>query len=304
MCIRDSLEGLRDVTSGAPLEVFIALPARAHAERIAYRETHAQAYGALANARALPQPDAKIAALEALRTSVIQNTAAQEVRTDPLFQETTAELYTAYIAGRDHPRASAELPLLNDSDLTRRILEAQWAATIKHRRANTLYNKSVKAGLAAEDALASTGGVDPDDLKVHVLTAKTTAWSQMLRDSERLYGKTLILKKKSRRGDAWRLHFEDRVVRTAKRKCADTGRVERIHADGKVEYQSKCRKTGGVRVDRTQHAPILVPAAEAALLTRGDRVTLVSKGENGHVVYARRTDDGPLVQIRAARLGR
>lgn len=83
--------------------------------------------------------------------------------------------------------------------------------------------------------------------------------------------------------------------------CRRTGRLERIHGDGRLEYEEHCKYRTRTITDPVR-PPVSVPAHEGAGLRAGEHVRLFGLGEQTRVGSV--TRDGDVVQWRGDRFGK
>lgn len=255
--------------------------------------------------------DETIGELEALRADYVEACGAKpSCMHDGLTAEIAHELFLAHVSRGDAAAAGAEADFVEANETGRPaaqlIDERQRKYLHEAERGWAQVTSAQRRGLDADTAAAAAAGGPAHDF------SNTYPWK--LAEAPRVDYRAVIpgrlsqaggkLDKKKDNGDGTvTLAFADEVTRWPQMSCRDTNKIERVHADGRIDYAQRCRKTGKVRTDRRTFDPVVVAVGEAKPLRRGDQVTLwVVPGEtkHGRVRWAKR--DERAVVLRTVRV--
>ena len=295
-------------------EAFLDVPAQVREQTEASYQEHNERWKTLRKLRGEAEaqradgvPDETIAALSELRADYVKSCGGKPgCMRDPLTSAIAHELFLAYVSRGDAAGAHTEMDFV-EPDAER----SQPAAREIHRRQRELLRSSTAAANKLRDAkkrgldertaqaAAGAGAHDFSETRPWAIDeAPKLEYAAVVPGQVHKASGKVKTTKKAGEGRTT-IVFADKVTRWADMDCRDTNKIERVHADGRIDYAQRCRKTGKMNVDRRTFDPVEVPVAEAAGLKAGDEVVLwvvPGKTKVGRVRWVRRKDR--LVQLR------
>ena len=293
---------------------FVEIPAEVRAESEAYFRKYndqwrelATLRDASARERAEGVGDETIAALEALRAEyVVACGGTQACMHDGLPAAVAHELFLAHVSRGDAAAAGAEADFVQPSGdgrpAARVIFERQREYLLDATGAQSRIADAKQRGLDDDTAAAVAAGGPAYDFS----GAKPWPMDEAPRLDYRaaipgqLQGAGGKLDAKKDNGDGTvTLAFADEVTRYPVMSCHDTHKISRVYADGRIDYEQRCRKTGKVRTDRRTFDPVIVPVGEAKPLHRGDEVSLWAlpgATKRGRVRWAKRQEQAVVLR--------
>lgn len=309
-----SVVAVAETIPEAERAAFLEVPAAVREETEAAYQTHNERWK---NLRALRDKaeaervdgvsDDTIASLSALRADYVDACGGKpSCMHDGLPAAIAHELFLAYVSRGDAAGAYTEMDFVEPTGE-----HGLPAAHEIYRRQSELFRRSTaaadklqdakKRGLDARTAQAAAGAGAYDFSETRpwaIDEAPGVQYAAVVPGQVHKASGKVKTTKKAGEGRTT-IVFADKVTRWDDMDCRDTSKIERVHADGRIDYKQRCRKTGKVNVDRRTFDPVEVPTPEAAKLVAGDEVVLwVVPGQTkvGRVRWVRRKDR--VVQIR------
>ena len=299
-------------------DVFVNVPAKIYAERLAYRAKHEALYTRLdevrseAKAHSGPAADGTIFALQRLRDEYLAQCGEPSCSYDPLYLAVARDLFFAHMSRKDNLAAAAEAKFLsrrrddNAKSASELIYLAQYDLVRKHREAAGQLQRARSQGMDASAASAVVGGAEPYDFR-----GNSFLWRYKDEYIPNYYGMVpnsrsfrLVegeIRRKVASGDGVQIVFSDVVKQYKKYDCVDTNRISKIDRDGKVHYKQRC-KSRGTGINRRAIPPVVVPRAEAKAAKVGDTLHVLAKDGAGRIYVGKRDDN--IVQLRGTRVAR
>jgi hypothetical protein len=282
-------------------EIAVDLPLEIFRERQAYFAEHKDRFAKLDKlAQSLDRPES-IAEIEALRSDYVRACGKFECTTDPFYVEATQALIKGYIAQRDIVSAQAENWRLAQAGgyvagFAQAVFLRQERAAAKARAAYDKAQEAKKKGLDDETiqaALDAKPAAFDHYAIAHPKLSLPDYVSVLGEPPRRESGVVRSIKKD---GDDAVITFATTKIKTYEHYgCVKTKRVERIHSDGKVQYEENCKVRDKI-VESPGPKPVTLPASELSQVRAGDLVSFFRGPERGRVAQVQRGDD--LIQIR------
>ena len=293
------------------LPVFVELPKLVFTERQAYFEQHAARYTQLddvlarsAAARSKGKADPGfLRELLSLRSAYMEECGLRACQLHPFYEEVTRELVLVHAALGNAAAVRAEQEVFRTGDnhvpgLAQTIYLRQAPLSVAGRDAFEKMERARKEGVDEATARTLLGGVAPVRYTHTSLVRPEMHWP----DYAKVLGGTPAstsgyVGAVKKRGDTATVSFKSTSHKVdVPYNCRRTNRLERIHNDGRLEYEENC--SWKQRTETTPGPqPIEIPASEAGHLKRGDLLAVVLGSERrGWVRVVYRGDD--IVQVR------
>jgi hypothetical protein len=304
---------LSGVLTPAERELLVDLPAAVFQNRqdhfAAYQPMYAELDRLQVDAIAARTADQKIAptvaGLERLRSQFAARCGAIECRSMPLYAVASAELAQLHVLRGDTLRARVESWHNARSGgfvagLSQAIRVAQEAYVAGNKQALAKYKNAVEHGADAQTAAKLAGRTPQQDFDHDLLIEPETNlpdYSAALDDKadQRMADNAFVSSVRGAGKTRTIVFRKNKFTTDEEYGCKRTNRVIRIQSDGTLEYEENCKYRARTHI-QDQHAPIEVPAAEAAHLRAGDLVVFASDGTAAYVLEVKRNDK--LVQVR------
>lgn len=301
-------------------EVFIDVPVATYKARKAHFKEFAELYTKLdeltAEAKAARKDPSVgldiVEKLSALRAEFLAKCGKPECRSQLLWAHATRELALMYVAREAALDAIVESRMSSSqgsytAGFPQAIRVAQEVYVKKMEDAHRKYKKAKDSGVDDETALSLAGGSRGFDFRYQnffnpkmSLPNYAEALDQKDRGSSPLDTAVAVASVQPS-GDKARIVFEKETHQSQEAyNCRQTGRLLRIRRDGTLEYEEICSFRPRTQIVE-KHAPVVVPAAEAKHIQRGDVARFLSKGEDARVIEVKRGEN--VIQIRGDLVG-
>jgi hypothetical protein len=300
--------------------VFIDIPVATYKARKAHFKEFAELYKKLdeltAEAKAARKDPAVgldiVEKLSALRGDFLAKCGKPECRSQLLWAHATRELALMHVAREAALDAIVESrmnmsPGSYTAGFAQAIHVAQELYVKKMEEAYRKYKKAKDSGVDDETALSIAGGSRGFDFRHGDLFNPKTSlpnYAEALdQKGQHSYPRDTAVAVASVQpsGPKARIVFEkDTFQSDEPYNCRQTGRLQRIRSDGTLEYEEICSYRPRTQVVE-KHPPVVVLAAEAKHIRRGDVVRFISKGEEARVIEVKRGDK--VIQIRGDLVG-
>jgi hypothetical protein len=301
-------------------EIFIDIPVATYKARKAHFKEFADLYKRLdeltAEAKAARKDPSVgldiVEKLSALRGEFVAKCGKPECRSQLLWAHATRELALMHVARESAIDAIVESSMSSSqgsytAGFAQAIHVAQGIYGKKMDEAYRKYKKAKDSGVDDETALSLAGGTQGFDFQYQDLFSPKTSlpnYAQALDEKGRSsYPRDTAVAVASVQpsGPKARLVFEKDTYQSDEAyNCRQTGRLQRIRSDGTLEYEEVCSYRPRTQVVE-KHAPVVVPAAEAKHIRRGDMVRFLSRGEEARIIEVKRDDK--VIQIRGDLVG-
>ena len=291
-------------------QLFVDVPAGVLRQRRAYFDANEDLYAELdalmpsieTERKAANVTEASVRSLTDIRSRYMARCRQPGCQRHPLYATITRELAQLHVARNDALSARAESRIFNRegtylAELSQAIYAAQSELGTRVREQYDQYERAKNQGLDDETSRSVSGNagafkftnrmlIEPKtslpDFSA-ALTAQTQGFSGVVRSTRKQGGMIEVL-------------FQNNKIKYSEAYgCRRTKRIARIHSDGRLEYEQKCKYRTKTRISES-HPPVKLPAAEARHLQSGQMVIGVRANGEGRVVEVKRGD--ATVQLR------
>jgi hypothetical protein len=285
-----TIDTLLEPMTAAKKKIFVDLPAKVHADRLAYYEAHAAEYAKLDALEAdadkakggAGDANAVAASITSLRSDYLKACGGEACTYDPFYVEATKTLTIVYLAAKQPLLAAAEADVLARKDANQHgfapeLDKAQKEVVLRAREAYELKSNAKNKGLDAATTNAVVGDVPAMDFEGGTLWEAPTSLPDLSglakgKGVKEDVGTVASIKPK---GTTATIDFGTEYDTTSEPyNCVKTGRLEAIHDDGTLQWEENCQYATK-KVPREKPAPITVLASDVKGLKSGEHLTFV-----------------------------